>query len=178
VASGVPWQSLEGRLRAALELWRSEKVGRILVTGDHGEASYNEVAVMHRWLRDHGVPASKIFVDHAGFRTLDSMERAARVFRVEDAIVCTQEFHLPRSLFLAERAGIDAVGYVADRRNYSRRVRRHNRRREFIARVVAALDSYVLGTEPRYLGEPIPITGDASASFDSSISAPPTASLR
>ena len=44
------------------------------------------------------------------------------------------------------RAGIDAVGLAADRRQYPAAVR--DKAREVLARVVAFLDSYVLGTEP------------------------------
>jgi SanA protein len=36
--------------------------------------------------------------------------RAFGAFQVREAIVCTQAFHLPRATFLAQRAGMDAVG--------------------------------------------------------------------
>ena len=166
-ADGTPSASLEDRLAAALSLYRAKKVSRILVTGDNGQSSYNEVAVMHRWLVAQGVPSTAIFADHAGFRTHDSMQRAAKVFEVTKAIVCTQEFHLPRALFLAHAAGIDAVGVTANRRWY--RARWKNKVREAMARLVAVGDVWVWGREPRYLGQKIPITGDARASHDQSI---------
>ena len=154
-ASGSPSRVLEDRLATALELYRRGAVRRILVTGDNGAATYDEVTVMKRWLVAHGVPDEHVVRDHAGFRTLDSMVRAVKVFQVERAVVCTQRFHLARALFLARYAGLDAIGAVSDRRPYE-----HGRRdesREILARAAAVLDVHVLHRGPRYLGEPIPI---------------------
>lgn len=164
---GDPSTSLRDRLFVAKELYRRGKVKKILITGDHGTRGYNEVRAMYAWLREHGVPASKIYADHAGLRTLDSMRRASDVFKVKDAIVCTQEFHLARSLFLAESYGIDAVGVLADQRVYAKR--RANRQREFIARVVAFVDVHVLDRQPKHWGDEVPISGSASASHDKAI---------
>ena len=110
-----------------------------------------------------GVPSEAIFMDHAGFRTLDTMQRAAAVFGVKDAIVVTQDFHLARSLYLAAAAGIDAVGLVADKRKYV--YADHYARREFLARVNAFLD-VTLGRKAKILGDRIPITGDARLTHD------------
>lgn len=156
--SGEPSVTLEDRLYVALELYRKGKVKKILVSGDHGAPEYNECGAMWQWLKQRGVAAEDVFQDHAGLRTLDTMERARRVFTVKSAVICTQKFHLARSVFLARRAGIDAVGVVADRRGYAKR--RHNATREFLARTVSFLDSYILGTKPRYEGDAIPITGN------------------
>jgi SanA protein len=161
---GHPSAVLEDRLATALELYRSRKVERVLVTGDHRAPEYDETNAMRAWLIERGVPDSDIFMDHAGLRTLDSMDRAARVFLVEGAIVCTQRFHLPRALFLARHAGINAVGVVADRRRYVGH--RGNQGREVVARAVAFADSYLFGTRARWLGRPIPITGDARDTHD------------
>lgn len=161
---GEPYPSLEDRLHAALELHRAGKVRRILVSGDHRSDGYDEVNGMARWLRARGVPEGDLFLDHAGLRTHDTMQRAARVFRVREAVVCTQAFHLPRSVWLARQAGIDAVGLVADRRQY--RKARLDAVRETFARTKAVLDIYVLRTEPRFLGDEIPIDGDARRTHD------------
>jgi SanA protein len=161
---GTPSAMLEDRLAAALALYRAGKVQKILVSGDHGAPEYDEVAAMRRWLEDRGAKGEDVFSDHAGFRTRDTMERAASVFEVKGAIVCTQEFHLARSVFLARRAGIDAVGVPADRRVYlSMRI---NRLRETYARAGAFLDANVLHTSPRFHGPKIPITGDGRATRD------------
>jgi SanA protein len=163
-ANGHPSAVLEDRLATAFELYEGGKVDRILVSGDHATDAYDEVNAMHAWLVARGVPDDRIFLDHAGLRTFDTMQRAARVFEVESAIVCTQRFHLPRALFLARRAGIDAVGIVADRRAYRRS--RLYRAREWIARPIAFADSYLLATRSRHLGDPIPITGNGRATHD------------
>lgn len=163
-AGGTPYPALADRLEAALALYEAKRVDRILVSGDHHQQGYDEVNGMQRWLLDRGVAADDVFLDHAGLRTLDTMERAARVFQVRDAVICTQRYHLGRSLFLAHAAGIDAVGLVADRRVYPQAQR--DAVREALARGRAFADVYVLGTEPRFLGEPIPISGRAEASYD------------
>jgi len=163
-ADGSPSPILEDRLEAARALFAAGRVGRILVSGDHGRTEYDEVNAMHRWLVAQGVPSSAIFLDHAGFRTLDTMSRAALVFRVRDAVVCTQRFHMARALFLADAAGIDAVGLIADRAIYPGR--RADAARELFARSRAVVDRYVLRTRPRFVGPAIPIDGPAAASHD------------
>lgn len=154
-----PSDSLRERLEVAHWLYKQGKVERILVTGDNGQRSYNEVRVMFQWLVDRGVPAKHVFLDHAGFRTYDSMQRAARVFEVRDAIVCTQAFHMARSVYHARVAGIEARGMNTSGRGYHTKRRDHVR--EFIARTYAMLDAHVLPRGPKYLGPRIPITGPA-----------------
>lgn len=156
----TPSPVLEDRLITAEELYRAGKVKRILVSGDHGTATYDEVNAMRGWLVKRGVPEAVVFMDHAGFRTNDTMQRAKRVFKIDDAVVVTQRFHLSRAIFLARWAGIDAVGVVADRRRYQGE--RWNTFREAIARTSAFLEAKVLGTEPRFLGDEIPITGESN----------------
>lgn len=135
VRDTAPSPVLEDRLACAADLHARGKVRKILVTGDHGREGYDETDAMAAWLVAHGVPEADVVRDHAGFRTLDSMDRAKHVFGVEQAIVCTQAFHLPRSLFLARSFGIDAVGVPADRRTYRGAV--WNQARESVARPIA-----------------------------------------
>ncbi len=158
-SNGEPSLTLAHRLRAGLELYREKKVKQLIVSGDHGEASYDEPNVMRRWLMDHGIPSEAIFVDHAGFRTLDSMARARLVFGVDGAVICTQAFHLPRAIFLARHWKIDAVGLSAEAYAPHRRI---NFLRETLAKTRAVIDVYLLGTQPRYGGPPIPLDGPSS----------------
>ena len=107
---------------------------------------------MRHWLIQHGVIPGAVLDDHAGFRTLDTMERAARVYGVRRAIICTQSFHLPRAVFLARRAGIDAVGLPAT--GPVRGASVGDVIRESLASLVAVVDSYVLDRQPRDQGRP------------------------
>lgn len=146
---GTPSPQLEARLTLALLLARQSRVDRVLVSGARNGA-YDEAGPMRRWLIQRGVAASRITDDHAGFRTLDTMERAARVYGVRRAVVCTQSFHLPRAIFLARRAGIDAIGLAPDIAAPDRSA--GDVIREAAATLVAVLDSYVLARQPRQPG--------------------------
>lgn len=148
-ADGTPSDYLAARLGTAAELYGAGKVRVVLVSGDHGREEYDEVASMTAWLVDHGVPAEKVVADHAGFDTYDSCERATRIFGVDEAIVVTQAFHLPRALFLCRQAGIRAVGVEAATPGGRPAV---NRTREVPASLKAAWDA-LSDPGPRYLGD-------------------------
>jgi len=108
VVNGKPFVHLQGRLETALMLYQGGRVKKILVSGkDTKDAS--EAAVMSAWLLDRGVDPADILVDHDGTRTRDTMNRAADVFDIHDAVICTQDVNTARSVYLAETAGIDAV---------------------------------------------------------------------
>jgi SanA protein len=160
---GTPSAMLADRIEAAAELYRAGKVEKLLLSGDHGRETYDEVGTMRRELLARGVPARDLFTDHAGFDTWDSAQRARRVFGVESAIVVTQRFHLARALYAAHRAGLDATGYAADRRRYGR-VMGRLRLREALARVKVVADS-LTGADPRFLGPQLPIDGDGRQSW-------------
>ncbi len=55
-----------------------------------------------------------IVLDYAGFRTYDSCYRARDIFKVDKAILVTQDFHLDRALLTCNSLGIDSVGIAAD----------------------------------------------------------------
>lgn len=162
-ADHTPSDVVRDRLECARSLWLSGKVSRILVSGDHGSRRYDEVNAMHDFLVRAGVPDNVIFLDHAGFRTLDTMQRAARVFGVRAAFVCTQAAFLPRSLFLARAAGITAEGARSDRHEYDHAFLWSVRERIAVASAVA---ESALGHGPRCLGPHIDLSGPAAATHD------------
>ncbi len=162
-ADHTPSDVLRDRLECARELWQAGKVERILVSGDHGSPYYDEVNAMHDWLVRAGVPDEVVFLDHAGFRTLDTMQRAARVFGVRAALVCSQAVYLPRAVFLARAAGMNAAGVVADRREYARAFASSLRERIAVA---AAVAESALGHGPRLLGPRVDLSGPASVTHD------------
>ena len=152
---------LADRVDTSIDLYQSGKVKKLLMSGDHGQKSYDEVNAMRARAVEQGVPESDIFTDHAGFSTYESMVRAKKVFKVSDAVIVSQEFHLPRALFVANDAGLKAQALVADRRPYL--TGRASRFREYVANVKAVWETTV-NARPTYLGPAIPITGDGRAS--------------
>jgi SanA protein len=109
VYGGQPGWCSTDRLKAALALYRAGRVKAIVVSGNDTQAS-PEVSVMRSWLMERGVPAADVWSDPAGSRTRETMLNATRVFGVKDAIICTQDLYVQRTLFLASQAGLDAVG--------------------------------------------------------------------
>ncbi len=142
----------EGRMRAAALLYKSGKVEKILASGDNKSRYYDEPTAMKKSLMDKGVPESAIVLDYAGLRTLDSVVRAHEIFGLSECVIVTDDFHLPRALFIAQHEGLDAVGFQADVLPMSVSPRTHVR--EVGSRIMAVLDVYVLKTRPEVLGAP------------------------
>jgi SanA protein len=147
---------LRDRVDTAVELYRTGKVSKLLVSGDNQFADYNEPGAMMAYAIAQGVPAADIQPDYAGRRTYDTCYRAQAIFQVERAILVTQRFHLPRALFLCEQLGLEVVGVAADRRQYDPRAIAFSETREIPA-LVAALFDAIRRAPPPVLGEPIPI---------------------
>ncbi len=145
------------RADAAIKLYEAGKAAKILVSGDNSTLSYNEVNPVRKYLLAKGVPDRDIFLDHAGFDTYSSMYRARDVFGVGSMLVVSQSFHLPRAVFIARMLGVEAYGVSAD----SGHILLRNYVREALADEKAVLD-LLLRRAPKYLGEPIPITGDGT----------------
>ena len=158
---GTPSPMLADRLAIGVELYKLGKVDKLLLSGDHGTTTYDELNVMLRYCLDRGVPDEDVFTDHAGFDTYDTMYRARDVFKVTDALVVTQGFHLPRAVYIARTLGLDATGVVADIQSYTGEWRFSLR--EWPARVKAFFQLHVTKPGPRFLGPAIPIDGDGRA---------------
>jgi SanA protein len=138
----------------ASRLWHAGKVEKILVSGDHGTWKYDEPDTMRKALVRDGVAPEDVFEDHAGFDTWATMVRARRIFGVDDAVVITQGFHMPRALYLADEAGIDATGLTADLQPWGYQGRKSSVR-EVLSRVKAVAD--VTLNTPAMAGPKIPI---------------------
>ncbi len=152
--SGSPNLYFAHRIAAAVELYRAGKVDRLLVSGDNGTTDYNEPVAMRNALITAGVDSAHITLDHAGFRTLDSMVRAREVFGVEQVTIISQRFHNERAVHIARHLGMEAVGYNA--RDVGAYSGFRTRVREKAARVKVFLD-LAFGKGPRFLGDPVTI---------------------
>lgn len=151
---------LEDRVISAVELYKAGKVKKLLMSGDNSERYYDEVTAMRREAIKLGVPSDDVVRDFAGFRTYDSFYRAREIWGLDDLVVVTQRFHLPRCLFLGDKLGIKTDGLIADKREYSGASVRHVRIREFFARAMAVSDIYLFSKRPHFLGKPETLSGD------------------
>lgn len=155
------------RVEAALDLYHRGKAEKVIISGDHGRKNYDEVNSMKNYIKlMHHIDDQDIFLDHAGFSTYESMYRARDVFLMDDVIVVSQEFHLPRAIYIARKLGLNAVGYVAPEISpFSKKTHISWNIREFLARVKSFF-LVAFNAKPTYLGEAIPISGDGRASWD------------
>ena len=158
---------LEDRLLAGVNIIYTNKAQAILLSGDHGQKEYDEVNSMRKYIlrRNFNIKKEQIFMDHAGFDTYDSMFRAKEIFGIKSAIIVTQDFHINRSVYIARSLGIDAYGFAVDESVYKESLRFNWRVRELLSRVKAFKD-VLISSNPTYLGEKIPISGNGMKSWD------------
>ncbi len=142
------------RINATIELYKAGKIEFVLVSGDNGSIYYNEPNTIKKDLIKGGIPDEKIFLDYAGFRTLDSMVRAKYIFGLDSVTVISQKFHNERAIYLAEKKGLKAVGFNAEGISGKQGVKVQFR--EYFARVKVFID-LLLNTQPRFYGEKIEI---------------------
>lgn len=139
------------RIEAAKELYERWKIHHIIVSGDNSDASYNEPEYMRAALIKWWIPSNDITMDYAGFRTLDSIIRASKVFSLTGWFtIISQPFHVERALFLAQHNNIEAIGYGAA--NVSLKFGLYAYIREIPARWLALYDAW-FGTDATVLGK-------------------------
>ncbi len=142
------------RIEAAVQLFKAKKIKFILISGDNGTRYYNEPKTIKQDLIKAGIPTEKIFLDFAGFRTLDSMVRAKEVFGLQQVTIISQKFHNERAIYLANKKGLKAVGYNA--KDVFGRTGLKVKARELLARVKVFID-LIFNTQPKFFGEQIEI---------------------
>ncbi|WP_217906389.1 ElyC/SanA/YdcF family protein [Vibrio sp. JPW-9-11-11] len=147
------------RIDAAIALYQQGKVSHFLLSGDNAHRSYNEPWTMKRDLLAAGVPEERIFLDYAGFRTLDSVVRAKEIFDTDNFLIITQKFHCERALFIANSHHINAKCFAVP--GPSRHSGLKVRVREVFARAKAVLDLYITNAKPKFLGPKEPIAIEA-----------------
>ncbi|MCX6078999.1 MAG: YdcF family protein [Chloroflexi bacterium] len=153
---GSPTPILQDRVETGARLFFAGKVEKILMTGDNSLVEYNEPEAMRQYAIQLGVPDTAIVLDYAGRRTYDSCYRAKEIFRVKEAILITQKFHLARALFLCNALGLDGIGVEANNRNYMKSSLFFWNFRELPATLTAFAD---------VLSRPLPILGDPEPIF-------------
>jgi SanA protein len=146
------------RIAAAAELYYQKKVDYLVVSGDNHVHGYDEPRDMKNALLEKGVLPDHIYLDYAGFRTLDSVVRVKEIFGQTKVTIISQHFHNQRAIFLAAHRGIDAIGFDAP--DVAPEYAWKTESREQFAKVKAVLDIYVFHKQPHFLGQVIAIGGD------------------
>lgn len=143
------------RIEATLELFQNNKIEYILISGDNSKEEYDEPSDFKNELIKQGIPEERIFLDYAGFRTLDSVVRAKAIFGLTNFTLISQQFHNERALYLATKNGINAIAYNAKdvSNSYGIKVKI----REYFARTKVFLD-ILFKVKPKFLGPKITIT--------------------
>lgn len=162
VRGGRPMKFLRGRLDATVDLVRAGAVSVVLVSGDARGRSGDEIAAMTAYLVEAGVDPGRIVADPYGLDTYDTCVRAARTYGIRRALVVTQPFHLPRTVALARRAGIDADGVRAGRAGGRRTTLVKNSIRELLSYPKAARDA-LRRRDPKVVSAPVDSVADALA---------------
>ena len=159
VKDDKPKPMLRDRLLTGIELYKSGAAEKIIMSGDHGRADYDEVNVMRAFALEQGVRAEDIFLDHAGFSTYDSVYRAKNIFGAENIILVSQKYHLYRALYIAKKLDVKAAGVSADLNTYGGQLKRDIR--EIIARDKDFFKC-IVKPEAEIMGDKIPLDGDGS----------------
>lgn len=160
---GTPSLMLRDRLETGGALYEAGAAPKLLMSGDHGRKDYDEVNLMKDYAMEKGIPSEDIFMDHAGFSTYDSMVRARDIFCAKTVVIVSQEYHLYRALYLAEKLGLEAYGVPALDVNY--RGQAYREFREMLARSKDFCTA-VIQPQPKFLGEKIPISGNGDLTND------------
>lgn len=155
VGDGYANPHFQARVTAAARLYHAGKIRHLLLSGDNHVKGYDEPSDMKDALAKLGVPETAVTLDYAGFRTLDSVARAKAVFGQSKLTIITDDFHVQRALFLCRAFDIDAVAFCSEKvpEKYSG----GTRMREWLARVKAWLDVYLMRTQPKFYGPPVEI---------------------
>ncbi|MGB0871473.1 MAG: SanA/YdcF family protein [Flavobacteriales bacterium] len=142
------------RLDAAKALFEADKIEYILISGDNATRYYDEPTQMRKDLIAMGIPDSNIVLDYAGFRTLDSVVRAKKVFKTDQLTVISQKFHNQRAIYIGKYKDMKMIGFNA--KDISIRAGFKTQIREKFARVKMMLD-LITNKEPKFLGDEIEI---------------------
>lgn len=105
-----PW--LQGRVDAALDLYRNHQVKKIFVSGGIGTSDYPEGDGMRHYLLEQGVPDSAIVVDNYGnnsYLTAKNFLTWNQTAQCRSAVVATSFYHITRSKYIVKKMGLSAV---------------------------------------------------------------------
>lgn len=160
---GTPSDMLRDRLTRGIEVYNLGAASKLLMSGDHGREDYDEVGTMKQYAINEGIASESIFMDHVGFSTYESVYRAKEIFQADKIIIISQDYHLYRALYIAEKLGVEAYGVASDYHTYAGQGMRECR--EILARC-KDWAMCIFKPEPEQLGDEIPVSGNGDLTND------------
>lgn len=154
----TPSDILKDRLKVAYKAYDLWKIDKIIVSWDNSRMSYNEPEAMKEYLIKLWVDLDDIYLDYAWFDTYDSLYRAKEIFWTEELVLFTQDFHLKRAMYIANRLWIKSYWVETNLQRYVNED--YNNRREVFARIKAFIEVDIFRVKPTYLWEKIEIISD------------------
>ncbi|WP_316769018.1 vancomycin high temperature exclusion protein [Pedobacter frigiditerrae] len=151
-----PSRYLKDRLDAGILLYKNNKVDKILLSGDNGRDEHDELTVMKLYCYENGVDTNQIYIDYAGFDSYSTMYRAKHIFKVDMAVLVSQQYHLNRCIYIGDRLGVKSYGYSANQGIYPGY--KYYTFREKLSITKAVFD-VMRNRKPKYLGETVDVNG-------------------
>jgi uncharacterized SAM-binding protein YcdF (DUF218 family) len=113
VAPGVPGPALSRRVAWGVRVWRTERAGRLVLSGGAIGGLPAEAALMRELALAAGVPDDRIVIEDLSRNTFENAVYAGAIIRLAGwrrVVVVTDQFHLPRALYIFRRIGLAVEG--------------------------------------------------------------------
>ena len=159
IKNNKPGKYLKDRLDAGIELYKNNKIDKILLSGDNGSDEHDELTVMKLYCYQHGVDTNKIYLDYAGFDSYSTLYRSKYIFNIDTAILVSQKYHLNRCINIGNKLGVKSYGFAADQGTYQGY--KYASFREYFAVVKSTID-ILIGRKPHFLGKTVDINGPSN----------------
>ncbi|MBI5300980.1 MAG: YdcF family protein [Chloroflexi bacterium] len=99
------------RIEAAILLYRQGAIQKLYVSADNRHNQ--EADAIARYAMSSGVSVEDIRIDRLGDTTNDTCRHFAQL--KAEGVLLTQEFHLPRAMYLCESNGVAPIGLAVNR---------------------------------------------------------------
>lgn len=122
---------LRQRMETALGFLEKQPGARLVLSGFAIPGGYNETLAMEDYARHRHVAPENILTDEKGRSTYVTLLNCRRKWGLRRVLVVSQDYHLPRALYIAHGLGMEASGLAVPEENPASRVHI----REYVGRV-------------------------------------------
>ncbi len=107
--------SLLYRAQKALEYLQSNPDTKVIVTGGQGPGeNITEAEALSRFFLENGIPEQRILQEALSTSTYENLKFTKNLYQIDEAIIVSNDFHLYRSISLAEKVGIKGYPLAAE----------------------------------------------------------------